>query len=72
LKNSGETIIKIHFDLCGKFSHIDERIELGYIYKNGDIKMDMWTVINGLIYLLAFGLIGWVLLDSSRVSKKRG
>jgi hypothetical protein len=34
--------------------------------------MDMWTIINGLIYLLAFGLIGWVLLEASRVSKKKG
>jgi hypothetical protein len=40
--------------------------------KKGDIKMDMWTVINGLIYLLAFGLMGWVLLDASKISKKRG
>jgi hypothetical protein len=34
--------------------------------------MDIWTVINGLIYLLAFGLIAWVLLDASRVLRKRG
>ena len=33
--------------------------------------MDMWTVINGLIYLLAFGLMGWVLLDASKISKRR-
>jgi hypothetical protein len=29
-----------------------------------------WTIINGIIYLLAFGLIGWVLLDASKVAKK--
>ena len=29
-----------------------------------------WTIINGLIYLLAFALIAWVLLDASKVSKK--
>jgi hypothetical protein len=29
-----------------------------------------WTIINGIIYLLAFGLIGWVLLDASKVTKK--
>jgi hypothetical protein len=29
-----------------------------------------WTIINGIIYLLAFALIGWVLLDASKVSKK--
>jgi hypothetical protein len=33
--------------------------------------MDMWIFINGLIYLLAFGLMGWVLLDASKVSKRR-
>jgi hypothetical protein len=38
----------------------------------GDIKMDIWTLINGLVYLLAFGLMGWVLLDASKVSKRRG
>jgi hypothetical protein len=46
------------------------------VYKNlklkGDIIMDMWTIINGLIYLLAFGLMAWVLLDASKVSKRRG
>jgi hypothetical protein len=34
--------------------------------------MDMWIFINGLIYFLAFGLMAWVLLDASKVSKKRG
>ena len=29
-----------------------------------------WTIINGIIYLLAFSLIGWVLLDASKVAKK--
>ena len=33
-------------------------------------KMDIWTVINGIIYLLAFALIAWVLLDASKISKK--
>jgi|GEM_PF-369030 len=28
-----------------------------------------WTIINGVIYLLAFILIGWVLLDASKVAK---
>lgn len=32
--------------------------------------MDIWTVINGLIYLLAFALMGWVLLDASKISKR--
>jgi hypothetical protein len=41
-------------------------------YKKKGIKMDIWTVINGLIYLLAFGLMAWVLLDASRISKRRG
>lgn len=40
--------------------------------KKGIQKMDIWNVINGLIYLLAFGLIAWVLLDASRISKRRG
>jgi hypothetical protein len=32
--------------------------------------MDIWTIINGMIYLLAFGLMAWVLLDASKVSKR--
>lgn len=32
--------------------------------------MDIWTIINGTIYLLAFALMGWVLLDASKVSGK--
>jgi hypothetical protein len=39
--------------------------------KKGDIKMDIWTLINGLIYVIAFGLMGWVLLDASNASKRR-
>jgi hypothetical protein len=29
-----------------------------------------WTIINGVIYLVAFALIAWVLLDASKTSKK--
>lgn len=32
--------------------------------------MDTWTLINGAIYLIDFLLIGWVLLDAVKVSKK--
>jgi hypothetical protein len=32
--------------------------------------MDTWTLINGAIYLIDFMLIGWVLLDAVKVSKK--
>lgn len=32
--------------------------------------MDTWTLINGVIYLIDFCLIGWVLLDAGKVSKK--
>ncbi len=32
--------------------------------------MDMWTVINGVIYLICFIMIGWMLLDAGKVSKK--
>lgn len=32
--------------------------------------MDIWTLVNGLIYLMAFALFGWVLLDSSKIPKK--
>jgi hypothetical protein len=32
--------------------------------------MDTWTLINGLIYLIDFVLIGWVLLDAVKVSKR--
>ncbi|AGB48310.1 hypothetical protein Metho_0012 [Methanomethylovorans hollandica DSM 15978] len=32
--------------------------------------MDTWTMINGAIYLIDFLLIGWVLLDAVKVSKK--
>ena len=32
--------------------------------------MDTWTFINGGIYLIDFLLIGWVLLDAVKVSRK--
>ncbi|OPY22441.1 MAG: hypothetical protein A4E24_00009 [Methanomethylovorans sp. PtaU1.Bin093] len=32
--------------------------------------MDTWTMINGAIYLIDFLLIGWVLLDAVKVSKR--
>ncbi len=32
--------------------------------------MDIWTLVNGLIYLASFALFGWVLLDASKASKK--
>ncbi len=32
--------------------------------------MDTWTLINGSIYLIDCLLIGWVLLDAVKVSKK--
>jgi hypothetical protein len=32
--------------------------------------MDTWILINGAIYLIDFMLIGWVLLDAVKVSKK--
>jgi hypothetical protein len=32
--------------------------------------MDIWTIINGMIYLLAFALMAWVLLDASKISKR--
>ncbi len=32
--------------------------------------MDTWILINGAIYLIAFALIGWVLLDAVKVSRK--
>jgi len=32
--------------------------------------MDVWTLVNGLIYLASFALFGWVLLDASKVAKK--
>lgn len=32
--------------------------------------MDTWTLINGGIYLIDFLLIGWVLLDAVKVSRK--
>ncbi len=32
--------------------------------------MDMWTLINGAIYLICFALIGWMLLDASKASNK--
>lgn len=32
--------------------------------------MDTWVLINGLIYLAAFSLIGWVLLDALKASKR--
>jgi len=32
--------------------------------------MDTWILINGAIYLVDFMLIGWVLLDAVKVSKK--
>lgn len=31
--------------------------------------MDIWTLINGGIYLIAFALIGWILLDAYNKSK---
>lgn len=32
--------------------------------------MATWAIINGAIYLISFALIGWMLLDASKVSKK--
>jgi len=32
--------------------------------------MDTWTLINGAIYLIDFMLIGWVLQDAVKASKK--
>jgi hypothetical protein len=40
-------------------------------YKTAEaFKMDTWTLINGLVYLIDFVLIGWVLLDAVKVSKR--
>ncbi len=36
----------------------------------GAYDMDMWTLINGVIYLIAFALIGWMLLNASKVSNE--
>ena len=33
--------------------------------------IETWTIINGVLYLLAFGLIGYILLDAGRVEKRR-
>ncbi len=38
--------------------------------KTRSTSMDIWTLVNGLIYLMAFALFGWVLLDSSKIPKK--
>jgi hypothetical protein len=32
--------------------------------------MGTWTIINGVIYLVCFAMIGWMLLDAMKVSKK--
>ncbi len=29
-----------------------------------------WTIINGVIYLVCFTMIGWMLLDAMKVTKK--
>ncbi|ADE36642.1 hypothetical protein SAMN04515625_1951 [Methanohalophilus halophilus] len=29
-----------------------------------------WTIINGVIYLVCFAMIGWMLLDAMKVAKK--
>lgn len=34
--------------------------------------MDTWVLINGLIYLIAFSLIGWVLLDAVKAARNKG
>ena len=28
----------------------------------------IWTIVNGLIYLVAFTLMAWILLDAKKVS----
>ncbi len=32
--------------------------------------MDIWMVANGLIYLLCFAMVGWMLQDALSISKK--
>lgn len=32
--------------------------------------MDTWTIVNGVLYLISFAMIGYMLLDAVRVSKK--
>jgi len=32
--------------------------------------MDTWTIVNGILYLVSFAMIGYMLLDAARVSRK--
>jgi len=32
--------------------------------------MDTWTIVNGVLYLVSFVMIGYMLLDATRVSRK--
>lgn len=64
--------ISVYLPLPGVtvLKNVMENLSEHTIKKIRSTSMDIWTLVNGLIYLMAFALFGWVLLDASKVSKK--